>query len=44
MSAGIAKEIKKVFPEVYQKDLETPQGDKRKLGHFSSVLTLQVRT
>jgi hypothetical protein len=42
MGAGIAKEIKKVFPEAYEKDKETPYGERQKLGHFSSVLTLVV--
>lgn len=35
MGAGIAKTIKKVFPEAYQADLETENGDQSKLGTIS---------
>lgn len=35
MGAGIAKSIKSVFPEAYQKDLETAKGDREKLGTIS---------
>ena len=35
MGAGIAKTIKKQFPEAYQADLKTPKGDQTKLGRIS---------
>ncbi len=38
MGSGIAKTIKDMFPEVYQDDLETIKGDKRKLGIISPVM------
>ena len=37
MGAGIAKQIKSNFPEVYAVDLETEKGDRSKLGTYSSV-------
>ena len=37
MDAGIAKAIKKQFPEAYISDLDTECGAKAKLGTFSSV-------
>lgn len=40
MGAGIAKNIKKQFPEAYQKDLETAKGEKSKLGEISWVKTM----
>jgi len=36
MGAGIAKQIKKEFPEAYIEDCKTIKGDKGKLGFFSS--------
>lgn len=35
MSAGIAKQIKEKYPEAYAADLETPVGDRNKLGYFT---------
>lgn len=35
MGAGIAKSIKKEFPEAYDADLKTIKGDKSKLGSFT---------
>lgn len=35
MGAGIAKTIKKVFPEAFRADLETKKGDQSKLGTIS---------
>jgi O-acetyl-ADP-ribose deacetylase (regulator of RNase III) len=35
MGAGIAKEIKRVFPEAYEADCKTQKGQKGKLGSFS---------
>ena len=35
MGAGIAKTIKKVFPEAYKADCDTPKGDRSKLGTYS---------
>jgi len=35
MGAGIAKQIKREFPEAYKADLQTKKGDKKKLGTFS---------
>ena len=35
MGAGIAKTIKEEFPEAYQADLATNNGDKSKLGEIS---------
>ena len=40
MGAGIAKSIKKAFPQALKADKETSKGCKKKLGSFSSV-TLQ---
>lgn len=37
MGAGIAKAIRDVFPEAYGADLETPKGDRSKLGTISFV-------
>ena len=37
--AGIAKQIKQVYPEAYEADLKTPKGDKAKLGTFSYAKT-----
>lgn len=37
MGGGIAKTIKKVFPEAYKADLTTKYGDKEKMGSFSCV-------
>ena len=33
--------VKDFFPEAYQVDLRTPKGDKRKMGHFSSALSVK---
>jgi O-acetyl-ADP-ribose deacetylase (regulator of RNase III) len=38
MGKGIALAIKQNFPEAYAADLETPKGDRAKLGTFSSAL------
>lgn len=38
MGAGIAKAIKKHFPEAWQADLATERGDRGKLGAYSSAL------
>lgn len=35
MGAGIAKEIKTIFPLAYEADLKTPEGDMDKLGTYS---------
>ncbi len=35
MGGGIAARIKRKFPEAYEADLQTPCGDKSKLGTFS---------
>lgn len=37
MGAGIAKTIKQVFPAAYQADLTTSEGDRTKLGSYSSA-------
>jgi O-acetyl-ADP-ribose deacetylase (regulator of RNase III) len=37
MGAGIAGQIRDTFPSAYQADLETPKGDKSKLGNFSKA-------
>jgi O-acetyl-ADP-ribose deacetylase (regulator of RNase III) len=39
MGAGIAKTIKKEFPEAYKADLETRKGDESKLGEISWAKT-----
>lgn len=38
MGAGIAKAIKSAFPAAFQADLQTPNGDKAKLGTYSSAV------
>jgi O-acetyl-ADP-ribose deacetylase (regulator of RNase III) len=35
MGAGIAKAIKSEFPEAFEADLQTPKGDKAKLGYIT---------
>ena len=35
MGKGIAVDIKKKYPEVYEKDQETKKGDRKKLGKFT---------
>jgi len=35
MGAGIAKEIKRLYPEAYKADDKTESGDTKKLGNFS---------
>lgn len=42
MGAGIAKQIKKVFPGAYKADCETPYGDPNKLGTFSKLSVIQL--
>lgn len=37
MGAGIAKQIKKRFPRVYESDLQTIRGDKNKLGNIRII-------
>jgi O-acetyl-ADP-ribose deacetylase (regulator of RNase III) len=39
MGAGIARSIRERWPEVYDKDKETPYGERQKLGHYSAALT-----
>lgn len=39
MGAGIAKQIKKMFPEAHTADLETMWGDKSKLGTYTKAET-----
>jgi len=38
MGAGIAKQIKKAFPEAYYADLETLKGDRNKLGDYTAAI------
>jgi O-acetyl-ADP-ribose deacetylase (regulator of RNase III) len=38
MGAGIAAQIKKHFPAAYRADLDTPVGDKAKLGTYSTAV------
>lgn len=38
MGAGIAKTIKKNWPEAYEEDCKTVKGDKNKLGTYTSVI------
>lgn len=38
MGSGIAKQIKKLFPNAYDEDQKTQKGDRTKLGRFSSAL------
>lgn len=35
MGSGLAKQIKEKYPEAYAADLETPVGDRNKLGYFT---------
>lgn len=37
MGAGIAKQIKAVFPEAYEADCKTTLGDRKKLGTISTA-------
>lgn len=37
MGAGIAKDIKRAFPEAYKADIATRNGDRSKLGTYSSA-------
>ncbi len=39
MGGGIAKSIRKHFPEAFQADQATERGDESKLGHYSSAET-----
>jgi len=42
---GLAKQIKEIFPEAYQADLETKKGDKEKMGNFSfAMISLPKKT
>lgn len=41
MDAGVAKQIKKAFPEAYEADLATKCGDRKKLGSISTALVEQ---
>lgn len=41
MGAGLAREIRKRYPEAYQADLDTEPGDMFKLGRWTSVHTGQ---
>lgn len=41
MGAGIAKYIKKDFPEAYQADKRTPYGTRNKLGTFSEATVVR---
>jgi O-acetyl-ADP-ribose deacetylase (regulator of RNase III) len=38
MGGGIAKQVREIFPEAYEMDLETPYADKDKLGTLSMVM------
>jgi len=38
MRAGIATKVRRIYSAAYQKDKLTPNGDKRKLGHYSAAL------
>ena len=38
MGGGLAKQIKRTFPEAYKVDCQTIRGDKKKLGNFSSCV------
>lgn len=37
MGAGIAKQIKSIFPAAYKADCQTPKGERSKLGTYSSA-------
>ena len=39
MGAGIAAQIRKLYPEAYEADLKTKKGDRNKLGTFSRAAT-----
>jgi hypothetical protein len=39
MGSGIAKEVREIYPEVYEADLKTKKGDSSKLGTFSFAKT-----
>jgi len=39
MGSGVAKEVREKYPEVYEADLATKSGDKKKLGTFSFAKT-----
>ena len=41
MGAGIAKFIKKTFPEAYKADLETEKADRSKLGTYTSATVVR---
>lgn len=43
MSAGIAGQIAKFFPDAYKVDLQTPKGDIYKLGEFSKIHIRQLK-
>ncbi len=42
MGLGIAKSMKRVFPEVYKADCKTESGNKDKLGTYSYAITEKV--
>ncbi|MCL1125969.1 macro domain-containing protein [Shewanella surugensis] len=42
MGAGIAKQIKLTFPDAYSADLKTEQGNRAKLGTYSSANLVNV--
>ncbi len=42
MGAGIAKQIKSIFPEAYEADCKTKKGDKDKLGAYSYAIAENV--
>ena len=41
MGAGIARSIRTQFPEAFQADLDTEEGDRAKLGDFSQATVVQ---
>jgi len=38
MGGGLAKQIKRTFPEAYKVDCQTKRGDKKKLGNFTACV------
>lgn len=44
MGAGIAKQIKREFPEAYEADQTTKKGDRSKLGTFTMAITNHMGT
>ena len=41
MGAGIAKAIRKEFPEAYEEDCKTKKGDQKKLGNYSAAKVIR---